>query len=144
MFMDSRSREAAAEALGKMGVDAKAAIPVFTNLLRNKPFLEARGNEVAVVAVRNALKKIKADVAAVESADKNLLNAQEAARKTASAVKLLSKGAYVASVLTNNPAINEISKFMDRLDKTAGELEKYTDEIVYLANKQKAEADAEK
>jgi GH24 family phage-related lysozyme (muramidase) len=64
MFMDSLSRAAAAEALGKMGADAKDAIPTFTKLLENKAFLGARGNEVAVEAVKKSLEKIKADIPA--------------------------------------------------------------------------------
>ena len=75
-------------------------------------------------------KKLRAKV------DVGLREAQQAVKNTDSTLKMLSRGLYIGSILTKNPDLKEIKKFTDDLRKVTGELDKYTDKIVKLAEQQ--------
>ncbi len=135
-FVDTLSRKAVAEALKSMGHHAKPAIPALTNLLQDGRFLSARGNEVAVVAVKKALARITKDVILYEAAvSENLRKAQDAARNTDSTLEILERAAYVGYVLTSDSDLRKISKFAGELREPAVEVKEHTDRIVELAEK---------
>ena len=79
-----------------------------------------------------------------DSVEANLRKAQEAVRNTDTALEVLSDALHLGSILTKNPDLEKMSEFTEKLREPAGELKKYTDIVVELAEKKNDKAAAEK